>query len=497
MNFFVRGRAVHRSPSGLYISDAGVDTPYFILPITVGEDRLVLVAGQTDAATWNGLAWTEVTPIAGDFTGSFRHRWTGGVFHGVPVMSNGFDPPVGLTGSNFEALDWDTSSTWADKGYTSLCLRPYKNMLVSLGWDDGVDTFRQTVLWSTVADPNTLPISWEFSDLTNFAGYQPLAERDGDLVDGVGLRDSLIVYAQGAIYRMTFVPQDVQQIMNFTNVSLAQGMLAKHCAVELDGRHVVLANDDVIMHDGMTITSIIEQRRRAALFSRISTGFYDRCQVVLIRSREEVWICIPATESISGELTEAHVWNWRDDAWSVRELPPGTRFISDAVIPVEYGNDLWGLDEESWLADTTTWGGGFYAPQSRKVFSVNDAYDTVSASLVQMDGSYSDALGVEQGASYVSREGIVLSGSPDRRRMVVAVELDLDGGTATVEVGASEAPDGPYTYVTAGVWTPGTTRDLPVRGPSGFYHAIRVTFNEKADTRLSQYRLRYIEQGLR
>lgn len=494
----IRSRnGLRRSPTALKLHEftTCTDVMYFAQATKSGSIYLVFV-GTDDAYSWGGGTESEITMTAGDFTGTRANRFTGGMLHGVLFLTNGVDAPVGWAGANLEALDWDSADTWADKGYFSYCMRPYKNQLVSLGWNDGATAYKQTVLWSHIADPNTLPATWDYSDYTNLAGFQPLAERDGDLVDGLVLRDSFMVYAQNAIYRMTFVPNDYQQIMSFENVSLAQGMLAKECAVEIDGRHIVLANDDVIIHDGQNIQSLVDKRIRRAIFANISSDYYERCLVVKNRAKEEVWVCVPSADS-DGELDLAWVWNWRDDEWTSRDLPRNMTHMQAVVLPSGFGDDAWEDDAESWNDDTSAWGEGFYTPAAATMIACSTSYDSTKGTVLQIDGSYADVLGQAQGSSYATREGILLDGNATTRKVITEVVLTAEGGDVEVQVGASESANGAYTWTDAETWVCGTTRRIPFRSASGIYHAIKLTFADKEDSQVVSYMIGYRVGGLR
>ena len=497
---FVAASAIRRSASAKVLGtlDLGI-SPRFILPATREAQNLAIIGCDDRVLAWDGSIFTDITPEETVLNGTAADRWTGGVLHGVVVLNNGVDAPMGWVGDKLTFLDWDDEDTWDDKGWRAFAMRPFKNLLVAFGYEDDTQEYRQTVYWSAIADPNTLPPSWDYADLGNLSGFQPLAERDGRLIDGLILRDSMIVYSQNSIHRMSFTPQDLQQIMTFDGVSMTAGMIAPGCAVEVSGNHVVLTSDDVVLHDGQSIRSLVDRRLRTEIMQSIDPAFFGQCRVVKNSAQSEVWICVPSAGSEDGSLDIAWVWNSRDDEWSKKILPQHTRDLAEAVIPSAVEGDTWESDEEGWETDDSPWGSSFFLPTTLRVLAVNDPpAEDFNAYVLEHGQTFADVYQNEQQAeSYVERLGILLDGEESTRKRVTEVTLTAEGGSVIVEVGAAESPHGPYRWSRQEVWVPGVTRRLPFRSPSGIYHSIRLTFQDKLATEVVGYTMSYVLQGVR
>jgi hypothetical protein len=78
------------------------------------------------------------------------------------------------------------------------------------------------------------------------------------------------------------------------------------------------------------------------------------------------------------------------------------------------------------------------------------------------------------------------------RKHVVEVVLEATGGDITVQIGAADGAEvsaEDYTWGEILTWTPGTTRRMRYRSPSGLYHGLRLTFASDANTDVQRYML--------
>jgi hypothetical protein len=469
---------------------------HFILPDNNPDSSKWYIAGNKKLLSWDGASFTDVTPSGGLSTSSdYDNPWTGCVFGGVPILNNGVDPPLALLSTVFEPLDWDGADDWGDKGWTARAMRQYGNVLVALGYSDGSASYNQTVLWSALADPNTTPPTWDPTDLSQIAAWQPLATNSGRLLDGAQLGQDFIVYAQDCSYRMTFQPENYQQPMAFENLSFTEGLMAVGCVAQLDGYHVCLGNTDLYRTDGRQIVSIASDRVRSQIMASISPVYYDRCRVARVASLNEIWFLIPSSASADGEIDTIWTWNYTTDSWSNRVPPPGLRFATAGVRPSSWGAEDWDSDEEAWGLDTTTWNESPFAPGLQVPGGVCDPYGDYGETVVQLDGAYSTVLGEEHPTSFAERTGIIMGegqgGSSMQRGFINEVVLVAEGVPIEVQIGASETMDGPYSWSSAFTWTPGVTRRIPFRSPSGLYFGYRLTFTSEGAGSVSEIIMNY------
>lgn len=323
--------------------------PYHLLSsqTNTGEKRLFL-AGLTAIHSYLAGSYTDVTrALGGAYTATAANQWTGGVLHGVPFLNSGVDAPQEWDAT---AVKFKDLSNWPT-GYTAHVLRPFKNYLIALNYNNGTTQFPHNVLWSHPANPGTMPSTWDITDPTKDAGDAPLSDTPGHIVDGLGLGDNFVVYKEDATYLMQFVGAPF--IFKFRPVLRESGVLARNCIGEVLGRHIVLTTDDVVAFEGNQAESIMNRRWRRDLFSQISVADYPKSFVVVFPQHKEVWICISTVTGYPPNL--AYVWNWRTNTWAKRDIP-FTQSIVNAFTPDttdaswDSGSDSWDSDGESWSA---------------------------------------------------------------------------------------------------------------------------------------------------
>ena len=177
------------------------------------------------------------------------------MLNGIAFLNNPNDVPQAWTPSasnNFDAL-----SNW-DANHTCRALRPYKNFLIALDVTKTATRYPHLVMWSDAADPGLVPGSWVPS-ATNRAGEYPLSETDDFVVDGLSLRDTFVVYKQESCWGMQLIGGD--NVFRFYRMFDNVGVLGAHCAIEFKrGQHAVFAPDDIVIHDGVTARSIVDNR---------------------------------------------------------------------------------------------------------------------------------------------------------------------------------------------------------------------------------------------
>ena len=463
-------------------------TPYYILPVTKGGTPYWVYCGLDKVYSWDGAsAHTNITrQLTGaddDYTGTATDYWNGGVFNGVLILNNGVDSPQMWIGSDLANLTWDGSNTWDAKGYTALSIRPYKNFLVALNWNDGSTQYPYQVYWSARADPLSVPADWDYADPANDAGIAELAATEGHLVTGEQLRDTFVIYKEDAIHTMTEVGGTF--IHQFADLSKTTGILAQRCAKEFYGRHFVLANDDVIVHDGQSLESIASKRIRRELFNAIDPTYYSNAYVVRNLKRNEMWCCFTET---GGTLpTRAAVWNWRDNTWAHRDLPSMSHAGFGILPSAVSDSTTWNSDSGAWDADTTLWSSRVYNPAAQALVGA-----TADDFFLLDNTAQFDAVNI---TSYVVREGILLDGQ-QTIKMVRAIYPRATGGAMQISIGHKfDANDnyvweGPYTF------TPATDSKVDVRS-TGRFHAVKFAFPGGSEGALHGYDIEYVQVGAR
>ena len=310
--------------------------PYFQQRISNGSNSYYLYAGlnkvyvQYGGTQYNITRQTTGTDV--NYTASEFYQWNCAILNGLAVLNNGYDTPQQWgtisTGTKLTALTaWPTS-------YKANVIRSYKAYLIALDITNATPTRDSSkIKWSNAALPGALPTSWDYSDPTNDAGEISLSDSEGFLVDCLPLNDYNIVYKSTSTYVMSYVGGNT--IFSFRKIFPNIGMMAKNCAAAFEGQHFVVTNNDVIVHNGQTYTSVADSRVRQGIFSKMSSAAADRTFVAPNYKHSEMWVCY-ATEG-SMYPNKAAIYNYKTNTWTTRSLPV-TPHISCGFLDISTAN---------------------------------------------------------------------------------------------------------------------------------------------------------------
>lgn len=338
--------------------------------------------------------------------------WTGTVLGGILVLNNGIDVPQAYAG-NGQAIDMpDWPSTWRARS-----IRAYRNFLVAINVTKGSDRYPHLICWSTQADPGTLPATW-ITGADNDAGELPVAEDPTELVDACELGGSLIVYKEGSYRALTFTGGTF--VMDMQRISGDGGLIGPNCVCAFPGGHFVLGQGDVFVHEGGPPRSVIDIRMRHWLFNTIDAGQLSRLWVAANPVADELWIGVP-TGADHG-CTLAAIWNWKADAWTIRELP-GVSGAGTGVVDAMAMN-TWDQQTITWEEATATWGQLGIPPSAQRLMLASSQDSRLY--LTQQGDSFADA----PIAARLVREGITL-GDADAVKILRRFRPMIDAAPGT------------------------------------------------------------------
>lgn len=249
-------------------------------------------------------------------------------------------------------------------------IRAYKNYLLALGMLEDNESYPQRVRWSDVAFVSELPSNWYQNLQDHDGGFNDLTDSQSHIIDGFPLRDSFVIYTNRDTFIMDYVGGAM--VFNFRKIFSDSGILAPNCAVEFEGQHFVISEEDIFVHNGSTRRSVATGRVKDFLMSQISGVNYLGTRVFSYPTRKEIWIAYvgpgqvdSSTETnnpLSYACNKAAVWSWQYDTWSFTDLPdiydigmgiaPDTDtrtwdgYKGDPTIGPIPGDDIWaGKDE--------------------------------------------------------------------------------------------------------------------------------------------------------
>ncbi|MGH8498812.1 MAG: hypothetical protein ACRERV_08415, partial [Methylococcales bacterium] len=351
-NIRFRDGLLERAPGYLSIYGTPLQTAQHLVSVRLGDDPALIYAGinkvhvvRFDIGTLLNVHTdiTHATPRTG-----VANEWTAAVLSGVPVLNSAASDHVPMSWDLNVANDFINLVNWPST-FRCKAFRSYKNILFALNITKAGVRFPFMVKWSHPADPGTLPVSWDQTNPAFDAGELDIAEGEDHVIDGLQLRDSFIVYKERSIWRMDY--SGGLLIFSVNKVLATNGALNKNCVVEVNGRHVVFGDIDLMVHDGQSGESILDKKTRLWIFGNIDADNRARCFVAKNPYSNEVWFCFPEAGNVFCNL--AVVYNYADATTSIRELP----VLHHAVVaPINDGLfNFWDSDSETWNDDLSLW----------------------------------------------------------------------------------------------------------------------------------------------
>lgn len=292
-------------------------SPYWLLSWPQVTNYVWLYAGLDKVYTVFNTTHTDITRLAGDYTGTADDLWNGVLFGGVPVINNGVDNPQSWDGTgNLQDLpNWPS-------GTKCKVMRGFKQFLIALNIlkGGGADYYPYMVKWSDLADPGTVPTSWDETDPATLAGENVLTDTGGFIIDGLALNDTFLIYKEDAVYSMRY--SGGTYVWTFTKLFESFGAIAQRCIANFEGQHFVVSYGDILIHNGQAARSVIDSHLRKWLFNgELDSNNRDKVFVAPNYAYNEMWVCYPDTSALNGLPNKALVWNWKEGTWGQRDLP--------------------------------------------------------------------------------------------------------------------------------------------------------------------------------
>jgi hypothetical protein len=428
-NIIFREGIPQRAPSVQAVYDPPTVGPYCLLNAQISGTNFWIYAGSSAVYAVQTTVHTDVTHASGIQTNTDVSKFTLDLLNGVPVFNNALDEPQywdGNVANNFLDLPgWIATETCK-------VLVPHRFHLFALGIDGPAGDFPDQVKWSDAAAPGNVPSSWTAA-ATNEAGDTILGDTPGEIISGANLRDALMIYKSGSTHRADYVGG--QEIYAFRTLFVEAGALCRHAVADINGRHLVVTDGDIIVTDGTNIRSIAQNRRKRFLFNQLDQDNFQNLFVVYNRALNECWVCFP--EAGNSLCTRAMVYDVANDAWGDRELP-GIAFAANGLINDTATDETWDADSDAWDGDSSPWN------------QVN--YSLATADLVLADPTTPDLLEVGRGTQSLTSTLSKYSmgfGEPGRFKFLKRVHFLIDAETAIdfeFRIGTQQAAEGTITW---------------------------------------------------
>jgi hypothetical protein len=407
---------------------------------------------------WNGSGLTTITP-AGYPTGIVPGGPSATLLNGICVLATGKSQPYSwapsYAGAALPLTGWQ--SGWTCGGIAAL-----RYHLIAFDMTEGAVRNEQLVRWSNSAAPGALPTEW-LATTTNDAGSFALATFSGRILTARNMGEQLIIYKARSTYAMEYIGgvQVMMQRLIFSDT----GALSRNCIHEVDGRHFVVAQGDIILHDGATARSLISKKLRAWLFNRLD--FSKTASVFVARDmrRNEMLVAYPINGS-GGACVEAIIWNWRDDKIGVRDLAKSNHAFQ-GLLQVASITRTWDAVTTSWDTDANQWDEG--AGES----------EGLAMTIAAQDGKFYalDSGALIGGASFTARvEKDTFALAEGQRVNINRLRPRMQGTTGQVlniRVGVQDDASDPISWGPVEPFIVGTTEAVDIRA-AGRYASVSV-----------------------
>jgi hypothetical protein len=461
-------------------------TARWAAPLTDGSSYFWVYASNSVLYATDGSSHANVSHPSLSYVATDDLGWNGGAFHGRIIANDGVTVPQvwspGL-GNRFASL-----SHWPS--ISAKVIRPFKDFIFALRITEGGSFQPRTLRWSDKAAQNAMPSSWDFQDPTNQAGITELAQTGDLLVDCAPLRDSLVIYKENHTWLADYIGGS--DVFAFRQIFTQAGLLAEDCYGILGTSHVVLTDNDLVIHDGNSIKSIADRRIRRWLFSRINPSTYKRSFISVDHRNREVFICFP--ESSFNWPNMALVWNWAEDTFHVFDLGREITYATHGIIPsgsvsTTFDNDTGTFDDDVGTYDESTYS------QFLTRMLLLDAHAT-KAYQNDTGETYN---GVEMGV-YAQRTGTHINPAGRGVQSIKAIYpkvSGLNGDALHFHIGTRESSSaatfwtGPYYYVI------GQDHKIDVRPVPGRIVDIHVEHHGPYPFRFFGYSVEYYPDGNR
>ena len=144
------------------------------------------------------------------------------------------------------------------------------------------------------------------------------------------------------------------------------GALSRNCVAEFNGKHFVVTNGDLIVHNGVSKQSVASTIVKRTLFEEIDSTNYANIFVTHNKQKNEIWVSYPTVGSTF--CNKALIWNYEANAFSFRELPD-ILHIATGIVNPGASAVLWSGQSQSWIAYSTTenWGQRNFNPTETSI----------------------------------------------------------------------------------------------------------------------------------
>jgi hypothetical protein len=467
------------------------DAPYFATMVRAADGtRYVVYFSLTDAfCVDQNLVHTEITRLAGDYSGVKAADFNHTVIGGIPIFNNWVDLPQAWSPvSPLQRLVDLVNFPATERARVLRAFGPY---LCAYNISIGGTKYPHMVHWSHPADPGSLPVSWDETDPTKDAGKHELSDVDsGVIVDAKQLRGQMFIYKENSTWVQRIIGG--RFVFSWDTFLETTGILGPRCVgITGDGRyHFVATQDDVIIHDGATVTPLLEGRMKRSVFSAIDGTNFANSFVFVKPDTTEMWFCYPTSGNTFPN--RALIWNYGVQSERGVLSEAEVDFQGAATVDLDVGDtETWDSDTDVWDSDSTYWD----TVSRRKTMVWRPSASKI---LLLDSGTTNDGAAV---TATLQRAGLAIAGQKRNGewindysliKMIKRVWIRGSGGSCSVRVGYQNTVEGSIEWSASQSFNPETQLylDFIVTGP-----VLAIEFSGTTNFAIQGYKMEISPAG--
>jgi len=451
----------------------------------VPGSNFYMVLSKGHATLYSGNTWFDITETGGYAGISVGQEilWQHCMIGNIPVVNNPQTWPAywspQQTTQLLQPLNFNPANTWKALNYHANVVRSHNNFLFALNLTEGSVTYPTSYRWSHPADVNGLPFTWDETDLSAIAGKASIGV-GGDIVDGLSMRDSFVIYSESAITILSYIGGEF--IWSSRTLTSRYGLLATDCVVEVSGLHYFITNGDIMANNGNSVESILSRRVKNKFVNTLDPNNYENSFAAVNPVTKEVWFCYPEVGFVYP--TVAIVFNYEFNTLSSRKLDSGPNATFGPVLQPQ---ELWSIVQGTWDNNLTAWGKDTNSPFSNTITTCDVQGSLYSLELID------PAIVVN---TLVEREGLILDDQVQLFTTTCAYPNIDCTNSCWIQLGAQDFAGGPVRWQPAVKFTPATMRKVDIRA-TGSLLAWRVFSDNTTPFILTGMDIEYVFNGTR
>lgn len=516
----VFGRFMNYRGSGEFTKLPEYFSPGYISYVNSTTGDFWVVCGVDNSPTfgltkavyvYDGTNWTDIS-LSGAYGNVINPvEWQGCMLSSIPIINHpGTSPqywaPQAIS-NPVKYLPWiidpvvpANDKDWATANQKAKIIRSHKQYLFALNLYDNGTHIPDGVRWSSPADINGLPQTWDPLDFTNVAGFTTLGADGGEIIDGLSLRDAFVVYRENSISVFDYIGgQYLWQIRTHTSTF---GLISKDCIVEVAGIHYFIGQEDIYTYDGNSLVPMLHN----ILITRF-TQLFDKSKAsnayaVVYDTLDEIWFCIP-TYGTNDYASIAFVHNWRDKSWTIIDLPNGISRDLDYG-PVSFTAQTWENRPNQWSQSNDRWSTSSSTVVRQTLVGIQGpgeygVSDNIGR-LIVIDPSFSTQVFTDfPSTPNIVREGFPI-GDLGAVTTITRVYPKMQGDAKVwISIGAQDYPGSPIRWKPAVLFDSNFDRKIDVRS-TGELHCFKVESFDNTNEQtweLSGWDVEYVYAGAR